>query len=171
MFVFFEPISIQYISSYPESMRKSEKRMSGYSNWFCWTRKTSENCGTQYQFALGSISIKMAKFTVLQSNQRLISLVCGIDIGQKAKSTGSFFTSIPVYSLLFILSNVALSFAVKTSINSYDLMARITAASIVIAYCQAITIFLQTGLRMQQFIGLIQTFQTIVDDEGIVAVR
>lgn len=111
----------------------------------------------------------MAKFEVLHSNHRIISLTCGIDIKENSKLTSvtrKFFTSIPVYLILFILTNILLSCAVKTSNKSYDFTARLTAASIIIALCQGITIFLNIGVNMQKMAALNQTLQAIADGEG-----
>lgn len=111
----------------------------------------------------------MAKFQVLQNNQRHISLTCGIDYKQKSKSTKStvnFFTSISVYLILFILVNILISFVVKSYNKSYDFTSRLTAASIVIALCQTITVFINIGVKMQKFAAVNLILQTIVDGEG-----
>lgn len=112
----------------------------------------------------------MAKFEVLQSSQRNILLTCGIDIKQNSNVTRSntkkFFTSIPVYLILFILANFLLSFSVKTFNKSYDFTARLTAASIVIVVSQTIAIFLNIGVTMHKMTALNRTLQTFVDGEG-----
>lgn len=111
----------------------------------------------------------MAKFEVLQSNQRFLSLICAIDTKKKSKltkSTGKFFTSIPVNLILLFLILTALSWTVKAYQKSYDFTTRLTAASTVIALCQAIAIFLNFGINVQKNAALNQTFQTIVDEEG-----
>lgn len=118
---------------------------------------------------LASIVGEMAKFDVLQSNQRIILLTCGMDVNQKSKvtnSTGKFFTSFRVYVILFVLVNILLSFAAKAFNKSNDFAARLTAASIIIALCQAIAIFLNIGVNMQKMTALNQTLQSIVDGEG-----
>lgn len=111
----------------------------------------------------------MSKFEVLQSNQRFLSLICAFDAKNKSKcikSTRKFFTAVPVQMISFVLLVNLLSWSVKMCKNSYDFTARLTAASITIAICQAATIFLNNGMNMQKSSALNQTLQTIVDGQG-----
>ena len=113
----------------------------------------------------------MVKFKVLQSNQRFLSSILRVDIesqkSESTKSTANFFTSIPVKLILLILFNIALLCAVRMCNQSYDFTARLTAALVFIAMCQAIMIFLSMGSNVKKIVALYQTFQTIVDDEGL----
>lgn len=113
----------------------------------------------------------MTKFKVLQSNQRFMSSFLRINMepqkSHSTKSTGKFFTSIPVNLILLILINILSSCVVKICNSSYDFTARLTAALLVIAMSQSIMIFLSIGFNLQKIVALSQTFQAIVDGEGI----
>lgn len=130
--------------------------------------KTIGNIHSVLKCAL-EVVIRMAKFQVLRSNQRLISLACGIDIKPKSnwtKCNEKFFTSIRVYLILFILTAGLLSCVVKTFDSSYNFTARLTAISFAIAMVQANAVLLNFGTKMPRFAALNQTIQTIVDGEG-----
>lgn len=112
----------------------------------------------------------MAKFKVLQNNQRFLSSVLRIDVERKndarLKSADSFFTSTPVLSMLFIFVSVFISNAVRILNSSYDFTDRLAAALLFIGMCQTITIFLSTGVNMPKSLDLYQALQEIVEGEG-----
>lgn len=112
----------------------------------------------------------MKKFTVLQNNRRFMSSVLRVYVELKKdarlKSADKFFTAIPVLLIFFILFSILLSSAVRIHNISYDFTVRLSAAMILIAVCQAISILLDMGLNMQNIVALYRKLQAIVDAEG-----
>lgn len=113
----------------------------------------------------------MAKFKVLEHNQRFLSTKLRIDVDGKRethlKSPDRFFTSTPVLLIAFVLFSVLTSAAVKMSVQSNNFKVRLAAALVAIATFQAITIFLNMSSNMQKIVELYQTLQSIVDNAGM----
>lgn len=111
----------------------------------------------------------MSKVTILQTNQYLMSLLLRIDVKQNENPSirTGFFPSIRVPLILFSLFNLMLSNAVKVLNNSYDFTIRLLAALIIIAVFPAVTMILDIGLQTEKLAALYQTFQAIVDNEGV----
>lgn len=114
----------------------------------------------------------MIEFKVLQNNQRFMSSILRIDVEQEKnpwmKSADEFFTSFPVLLILFGLFSLLVASAVRMHNNSYDFTARLVAALLLIAMCQAIIIFLSIGVHIKKIVALYHTLQTITDNEGLI---
>lgn len=117
------------------------------------------------------IELEMEKFKVLQNNQRFMSSILRVNVepGKNPwmKSVDTFFTSIPVLWMLFILFGIVISSAVRMHNNSYDFTSRLTAALVFIAMSQAFIILLNMCMKMKNIIALYRTLQAIVNGEGI----
>lgn len=113
---------------------------------------------------------KSFKFKILQANRWFMTSILRIDMEQQnnrwTKSTNRFFASYSGLLILSILCGVLISSIVRASTDSLAFTSRLTAFMTIVAMCQAITIFLNTGMNMQNLTDLFQMLQTIVDDEG-----
>lgn len=100
-----------------------------------------------------------------------MSLLLRIEVKQKKippmKTAQNYFPSIPVPFISFITFIPMLLNAVKVLNNSYDFTIRLLAALVVMAMFPALTMILDIGLQTKKLATLYQTFQAIVDSEGM----
>lgn len=109
----------------------------------------------------------MAKFEILQNNQRFMSSILRINVEQQKKDptklADNFLSSISVRMILLILFSTVVSCTVRMTSSSYDFTVRSIAALALVSTCQAITICKSMNVHSQKTVTLYQTLQAIVD--------